>query len=139
MLLASTLAQRVFQLREFRNITLRDLARLCRFSPQRIEDIEAGMETWLSATDRQLLAKALGVEPSLLLEVEVRLHEEGSKEFDRQCQDIYKAILMGERDLLCPRCQGTLRCSIQEALDMEGAPMRLPKAFCMKCPFVLIM
>lgn len=133
----STLAQRVFQLREYRNLTVRDLAKSCRFSVQRIEDIEAGIETWLSTMDRQLLAKALSVEPNFLLESEVRPQAEGNEGFTRQCQDIYSAILAGQRDLICPACQGPLKCSIQDALDLEGVPMRLPKAFCLKCPFVL--
>ena len=70
--LAPTLAQRIAQLRDLRNMTQMDVARRTRFSLQRIEDIESGIETWLSATDRQLLAKALCVEPVLLQEVEAR-------------------------------------------------------------------
>ena len=69
---APTLAQRLSQLREFRNMTVLDLARSSRFSRQRIEDLEAGLESWLSSTDRQLLAKALAVEPKLLQKVEKR-------------------------------------------------------------------
>src|SRR5262249_19088297 len=72
MKLADTLAQRVGQLREFRNMTVRDLAKASRFDVRRLEEIESGMETWFSSTERQLLAKALSVEPALLLEVERR-------------------------------------------------------------------
>src|SRR6185369_11111373 len=61
--LAPTLATRVFQLREFRSLTVKDLAQLARFTPERISDIEAGLETWLSVTDRQKLAKALIIDP----------------------------------------------------------------------------
>ena len=49
--LAETLSQRVAQLRELRNMTVRDLARASRFGLKRVEDIESGMETWFSATE----------------------------------------------------------------------------------------
>lgn len=137
MALAPTLAQRVQQLRDFRNLTVRDLARLARFKPQRVEDIESGMETWLSSTDRQMLAKALNIEPYLLQEVEVRRDTGDSPEFIDECKRISESILLGAKTLECPRCRSTLRCTIQEALDIEGQPIRFPRAFCMKCPFVL--
>jgi hypothetical protein len=41
------------------------------------------------------------------------------------------------RELECPQCGNTLRCRVQEGLDMEGHPVYLAKAFCQKCPFVL--
>lgn len=135
--LAPTLAQRVQQLRDFRNLTVKDLAKLSRFAIARIEDIEAGLESWLSASDRQLLAKALSVEPAILLEVEARPGLGDSLEKQALAQYLSRAILEGARDLQCPNCGHTLRCSIQEGFDIEGRPIRFPKAFCTKCPFVL--
>lgn len=135
--LAPTLAQRVQQLRDFRNLTVKDLAKLSRFSTVRIEEIEAGLESWLSASDRQLLAKALSVEPAILLEVETRPGLGDSHEKQALAQYLSRAILEGARDLQCPNCGHTLRCSIQEGFDIEGQPIRFPKAFCTKCPFVL--
>jgi len=140
--LAPTLAQRVNQLRDFRNMTIRDLSKSSRFSVQRIEDIEAGIETWLSASDRQLLAKALSVEPVLLHEVETRSiaghHVKESHMLDKATSiQIGDAILNGARELECPDCGSTLRCSVQQSLDIEGKPVYLPKAFCFKCPFLL--
>jgi transcriptional regulator with XRE-family HTH domain len=140
--LAPTLAQRVNQLREFRNLTVRDLAKLTRFKQQRIEDIEAGLETWLSASDRQLLAKALAVEPTLLQEVENRAvaghHLRDSHMLNKATSDqISTAILEGARDLECPDCGGNLKCSIQNGTDIEGRPLQFAKAFCLKCPFTL--
>ena len=139
--LAPTLAQRVFQLREFRNLTVLDLARQSRFTVTRIEDIEAGLETWLSATDRQVLSKALNVEANILQEVEQRavlssMPESKSYSADR-IREIARAIINGARDLTCPECDGTLRCSVQTGLDMEGNELILARAFCLKCPFVL--
>ncbi len=135
--LAPTLAQRVQQLRDFRNLTVKDLAKLSRFAIARIEDIESGLESWLSASDRQLLAKALSVEPAVLLEVEARPGLGDNLEKQALAQYLSRAILEGARDLQCPNCGHTLRCSIQEGFDLEGRPIRFPKAFCTKCPFVL--
>jgi transcriptional regulator with XRE-family HTH domain len=139
--LASTLAQRLFQLREFRNLTVRDLARASRFSVIRIEELEAGMETWLSATDRQLLAKALNVEANVLQEVESRptlSSTTESKDYvpDRR-REIIRAIINGARDLECPECNGALKCSIQQGLDMDNNEVSVARAFCIKCPFVI--
>ncbi len=139
--LAPTLARRIFQLREFRNLTVRDLAKQSRFGVQRIEDIEAGLETWLSATDRQVLAKALNIEAQLLQEVEQRavlssMAESKTYTADR-IREIARAIINGARDLTCPECESALKCSVQTGLDHEGKETILARAFCVKCPFVL--
>lgn len=118
-------------------MTVVDVARLSRFSPQRIQDIESGIETWLSSTDRQILAKALSVEPSLLKEVETRRVEELSNASDAALRELEKAIINGRRDLPCPQCEQPLRCSVQDGYDIEGLPIRFAKAFCSRCPFVL--
>jgi transcriptional regulator with XRE-family HTH domain len=143
MQLAPTLAQRVQQLREFRNMTELDVAKQSRFGLKRIEDLEQGVETWLSAPDRQLLANALSVEPGLLQEVETRSiagHHAGRESHmlnHATSAQLSESILHGARDLECPDCGATLKCSIQEAIDMEGYPTKSAKAFCLKCPFVL--
>jgi transcriptional regulator with XRE-family HTH domain len=134
--LAPTLARRVLQLREFRNLTLLEVAKSARFSPRRMEEIESGLETWLSATDRQLLAKALYVEPDVLKEVESRSYSEEPITASAM-EELGDLILHGQRDLECPMCGNDLRCSVQEGFDLEGNPIRLPKAFCHKCPFIL--
>lgn len=137
MVLAPTLAQRVNQFREWRNLTVRDVARLTRFTMNRVEDIEGGLETWLSSTDRQLLAKALSVEPYLLQEVERKSNLEPDAAQRRNLLLIGDAIQNGARELECPNCGGTLKCSMVEGFDMKGNPISFPKAFCLKCPFIL--
>jgi len=117
-------------------MTVLDLSRLSRFSPPRIEDIESGIETWLSFTDRQILAKALAVEPSLLQEVESRHVDEESPDFERALRDLEARVINGARDLPCPRCGQPLRCSLQDGYDLDGLPIRFAKAFCTRCPFV---
>ena len=136
--LAPTLAQRVFQIREMRNLTVKDLARMSRFSISRIEDIESGVETWLSASDRQLLAKALSVEPVILLEVESKRLDSASEEDKLKVQEqLAEKILKGLRDESCPNCGGSLKCSVENGLDLDGRVQEYAKAFCLKCPFVL--
>lgn len=136
--LAPTLAQRVFQLREMRNMTVKDLGRLSRFGISRIEDIEAGVETWLSASDRQLLARALSIEPILLQEVEGQRLETASDDEKAKIQeDLAEKILQGMKEQSCPNCGSPLKCSIEHGLDLDGHVTDFAKAFCLKCPFVL--
>jgi transcriptional regulator with XRE-family HTH domain len=139
--LEPTLARRISQLREFKNMTVQDLASTCRFTVARVEDLEAGLETWLSATDRQSLASALSIEPVYLQEVECRASTNKIKEsaaYNQQIIDqITDAIFAGVRDLECPDCGSTLSCSTQEGFDIEGYRVALAKAFCIKCPFIL--
>lgn len=139
--LKSTLAGRMNQLREFRNMTVRDLAKASRIKPQRVEDIESGLETWLSSTERQTIADALRVRPELLQEVEYRPDHEANSSLSDTPREIIEemadAILHGERALQCPRCHSTLTCSVQEGIDLEESKIYLPMAYCEKCPFVL--
>lgn len=135
--LAPTLARRVNQLRELRNLTVLDLAKMTRFTTRRVEDIEAGLETWLSATDRQKLATALAVEPQIFVDVESRSGKDTAMaQLDVQTQ-LTQAILQGARRLQCPQCGNELRCSVQDALDLDGNATEFAKAFCVQCPFVL--
>lgn len=140
--LAPTLARRIAQVREFRNMTVRDLATTSNFSVKRIEDLEAGLETWLSSADRQRLAKALTLEPRVLQEVEQRYpdiaplpesHLLDAKTAERLAQD----ILDGVENLKCPDCGSPLRTNVIDGFDMDGYPTQFPKGFCSKCPYVL--
>ncbi len=135
--LAPTLAQRLLQLRELRNMTVRDLARSTRFGIKRIEDIQSGLETWLSAADRQVLAKALTVEPALIEEVEVRADRHLSNVPETVMHDLSEAILERVDKLNCPVCGNALNYSLQNGFDINGNPMQLPRANCTQCPFVL--
>lgn len=138
--LAPTLARRISQLRERKNLTVKDLGEDSRFGRQRIEDLESGLETWLSATDRQLLARALSVDPIIIQEVEQRPRLDVSDDpvaYAAMLADISDSILKGVKELDCPQCGHTLRCRVQEGLDMEEQAIYFAKAFCQKCPFVL--
>lgn len=140
--LAPTLARRIAQVREFRNMTVLDLAELSNFSIKRIEELESGLETWLSSTDRQRLAKALSLEPILLKEVEQRAHQfapipESHMLDANVAEQLAQQILDGVENLRCPDCGSALKTNVIDGLDMDGHPTQFPKAFCVKCPYVL--
>lgn len=136
--LAPTLAQRVFQIRQMRNLTTNDLAAMSRFTQGRIEDIESGIETWLSATDRQLLARALNIEPILLQEVEgKRLTTVSDDQKLKIQEELALKILQGQKEHECPNCGGVLKSSVEHGLDLDGRVQEFARAFCLKCPFVL--
>ena len=140
---ASTLSTRVALLRELRNLTLLDLAKRSRFPIQRIERIESGEETWLSVSDRQVLAHALGVEPMVLKEVEFSpsdypgVYESKLTPAAVDTDSMAEQILKGYTDINCPRCGTTLKTSIEFAYDMEGSPTKFARAYCPQCPFSL--
>ncbi len=138
--LAPTLARRLVELRERKNLTVKDLSLESRFTKQRIEDLESGLETWLSSTDRQLLARALAVDPIIIQEVEARPRLEPTNDPERYnaiLADLTDSILKGVKELDCPQCGNTLRCRVQVGIDMDGQEVYFAKAFCQKCPFVL--
>ncbi len=140
--LAESLSQRVGQLRERLNMTVLDLAKHCRFSIEKIERIESGMDVWLSVTDRTILARALRVLPAVLQEVEADPSQiiDSLKEENRTAHDLEgmaAKILAGKKNIECPDCAATLKSSIEDAFDFEGNLVRLAHAYCPVCPFVL--
>lgn len=137
--LATTLAGRIRQFRELRNMTVLDLATDSRMPIKRIEDLESGLETWLSSPDRQIIAKAMEIEPILFQEVELRPDDPYIEpKYTNEDLDVLAGrILDGEIDLPCPVCGKPLRCTIEEAYDVKDRAVVYPKAFCRVCPFVL--
>lgn len=137
--LGNTLAGRLQQIRAYREISQEELSQAIRFTVQRIEDLESGLETWLSATDRQVLAKALGVEPKILQEVEHKPNlPQNAGRRKEVVEEMVTAIFNGANELECPDCGNIAQCSIQTGFDLDDREIFFPKAFCLKCPFVLI-
>ncbi|MBY0551771.1 MAG: hypothetical protein K2W95_31095 [Candidatus Obscuribacterales bacterium] len=134
--LGETLARRVFQIREFRNMTRKDLSRYSRLKEEKIEDIEAGVETWLSVVERQLLAKALSIEPILLQEVETRPNLGAETMYALEIE-LGKKILEGKTVLECPKCGGTLNCRVEQGYDIQGNVIKMAKAYCTSCAYTL--
>ena len=140
--LASTLASRLNQIRQFRNMSKSELAEACRIPNKRLDDLEAGLETWLSPSDRQIIAKALFIDPTILKEAEYRpdidnAHPSYAAMSDEIIQRIEQSILNGARNLSCPQCDNILKCSVQERRDLNNEKVYFAKAFCVKCPFTL--
>lgn len=135
--LADTLSRRVSQLRIMRNMTVFDLAKACRFPLERIEGIESGLEIWLSVTDRTILARALGVLPALLKEVECNPEDFAEMQSSSNLDELAERVLQGETGLSCPNCGTVLKTSVERALDFEGNPTSFARAYCPSCPFAL--
>ena len=137
--LAETLAKRVAQLREGRNMTVLDLARVTRFSVKRIEEIESGIELALSVADRSVLARALGVQPAILREVELDydVFQPRPPKPKVDLEELAERVLAGEVHIECPKCGEILRTSIESALDFEGRPTEFARAYCPVCPFAI--
>lgn len=139
--LEANLAARLHQLREFRNLSRAELAKAARMPLKRIEDLESGLETWLSSAERQIIAKALYIDPNVIKEAEYRPPEAAHPIYaglsEEISNDLTESILRGSRDLACPQCGSTLRCSVQKRVDINGEVIDFAKAFCQICPFTL--
>ncbi len=138
--LPKTLASRVSFLRNARKIHIAELALKARVPVKLLEDIEAGIETWLSVTVRQRIASILKVDPIILEEVEVKTisSQELQKEPPMELLErISEDILSGIKNINCPLCSSPLKIWIQEGLDLNENPVKAAKAHCTVCVFQL--
>lgn len=97
-----TLAQFVSKRREALGITQAALAYRCNLDCKQIEDIESGIELFLSSTVRQKLAKGLKVNLSDIKKLEKT--EVLNFERNVDIEEIKNRILEGEEDITCPVC-----------------------------------
>ena len=138
--LPKTLASRISYIRNERRIHIAELSLRARIPIELIEDLEAGIETWLPTAIRQRIARVLKVDPAILEEVEVKnigtVDElrEPPLELRERIQD---EILSGKKDIKCPTCGSPLRTWIQEGFDLNDNPIKTPKAHCTVCVFQL--
>ena len=138
--LPKTLASRVSYIRNIRRLHIAELSQQSRVSIELLEDIEAGIETWLPTSIRQRIARVLKVDPNILEEVETKtineeaLYKNPPFELLERLQD---EILSGNKDLKCPQCQNSLRTWIQEGFDLNGNLIKSAKAHCTVCIFQL--
>ena len=137
--LPNTLAARVSFIRNARGIHILELAKEARVSVNLIEEVESGIETWLSVAVRQRIARVLKVDPIILEEVEIK------REFKDLLKDpqleiierIQNEIMDGVRNITCPVCGHPLKIWIQEGFDLNENPVKSPKAHCTVCVFQL--
>ena len=92
--LPETLAKRVQFLRDQRDLTQRQLAQQAALPLQQIEDIEAGLELFLSPDIRQRLARILRVKANVLEEVELKRQDDDSLSGLKQQQKVKQASLL---------------------------------------------
>lgn len=136
--LPKTLASRVYYLRNARQIHIAELSSQARVPLQLVEDIEAGIETWLPVSIRQRIARVLKVDPKILEEVEVKKIKQEDKHIPLELiERIQNDILSGAKNLKCPSCQSPLKTWIQDAFDLNDLPIKIPKAHCTVCLFQL--
>jgi len=134
--LPKTLALRVQYFRDKYNISKESLASLSNVDLTLINNIEEGIETFLSTTIRQRLAKTLKISANTLKEVEK--HPPKTEIPLEKIQDLKENILAGKlEDNYCPVCNNLLICKLLTMYDLEDNPVKHPKARCSKCPFQL--
>ena len=137
--LPKTLASRVNHIRNIRRLHIAEVSHQAKVPIELLEDVEAGIETWLPTTIRQRIARVLKVDPIILEEVEVKQEIQGvSKEPPQELiERIQEDIISGVVDLKCPVCNSPLKVWIQEGFDLVDKPIKTPKAHCSVCVFQL--
>ena len=136
--LPKTLASRVSFLRNERRIHIADLSYQARVSIKLLEDIEAGIETWLPTAIRQRIARILKVDPNILEEVEIKnlnIDEVYRNPPGELIERICEEILEGVSDIKCPICESKMKTWIQEGFDLNGFQIKTPKGYCKNCVF----
>jgi transcriptional regulator with XRE-family HTH domain len=139
--LPNTLGSRVLFLRNSRRLHIAELSNQARVSIKMLEDIEAGIETWLPTSVRQRIARVLKVDPNILEEVEIKKSYTAEEEIKyppyEVIERIQEQILSGDLNILCPVCKNPLRVWVQEGFDLNSEPIRSAKGHCTECVFQL--
>lgn len=134
--LAGTLAQRIQQLRESRGMTQQRLAEAANLPLNQIQDIEAGIELFLSPSVRQKLARVLKVRPSTLQSVEKFIPPLQPALSQEAREQMIEEILRYPNEVYaCPLCGETLAVRIFNRRDLEDNLLVEVKANCLKCLF----
>lgn len=138
--LPSTLAERVRFLRERRMMSPEFLAHKALIPVRMVEDIEAGIETFLAPSVRNRLARVLHVRPSQIQEVEIPPDNETAETpmLQRKGLNLREAILKEpDGPHLCPSCGAPLAVRLFERRDLQDNPLTVIKAHCTRCLFRL--
>jgi hypothetical protein len=138
--LPPTLAGRVRFWREQRMFSPELLALKGRLPLRLVEDIESGLETFLSPAIRQRLARALHVRAEQIREVEKppKAPSAGSVALQRAGVTLHEAILRApDASHPCPACGAPLSVRLFDRQDLHGNPLKVLKAACTTCLFRL--
>lgn len=108
---------------------------------QVIDDIEAGLETFLAPAIRQKLARALLVRISVLKEVEIQPDLEAiapTMAYGETAEDLLEAMVEEpDRTYFCPLCGEKLQLRMFDRRDIQNNPMIALKINCSRCLFRL--
>lgn len=135
----STLAQFVSETREKLGLSQIGLAKRCNLTIDEIQNIESGIELFLSSTIRQKLSRGLKTTLS-----EIKLYEK-QEDFHfgagnlQNIDELKNLIIENEGNKgfapLCPVCGNKLITRVAKMYDLEDNLMLHPKARCSRCPF----
>lgn len=138
--LPATLAERIRFLREKRYMTPEMLAMKALVPLSMVEDLEAGIEMFLSPAVRQRIARVLHVRPSQIAEAEKPPEFDNAEAavLQRKALALREAIL-GDPDAphLCLSCGAPLAVRLFERRDLRDNPLTVIKANCTRCLFRL--
>jgi transcriptional regulator with XRE-family HTH domain len=134
-----TLSRRVQRLREQLNLSITQLGQKANLTEPFLQDLEAGLEPFLSPAVRQKLARVLRVKLSYIQEVEtppppipdVRLDDE------KKADMLNALIKKPDRVLFCPACGGKLVARLFNRQDLQGTPLTSFKIHCSQCLFAM--
>jgi transcriptional regulator with XRE-family HTH domain len=133
-----TLAQWVQQLRDNRSLTQSRLAELTHLPLSQIQDIEAGIELFLSPAVRQKLARVLKTSPQGLKALEKPLTpQQPILSLEGRNRLIEEMLHFPHETYPCPQCQTPLMVRLFHRKDLEDNPLLEIKAHCEKCLFKL--
>ena len=138
--LPTTLAERVRYLRERRMMSLEYLAHKAQVPLRMVEDIEAGIETFLAPAVRQRIARVLHVRPVQIQEAETPPEQSSAETPMLQRKGLHlREAILEEPDAphLCPSCGAPLAVRLFERRDLQNNALTVIKANCTRCLFRL--
>jgi transcriptional regulator with XRE-family HTH domain len=137
--LANTLALRVQQLREQYGYSQERLAELANLPLSQIQDIEAGIELFLSPSVRQKLARVLKTRASVLKAVEKPQQTQLTPYLSPEARERYIEEILHHPNQAydCLICGGPLAVRLFNRRDLEDNPLVEVKAHCSRCLFRL--
>ncbi len=143
-LLPDTLALRIQHLRIQRQLTPAQLAQKSLLTLEFVEEVEAGIQLFLTPIERQRLARILKVSSKTLLAVEklpapLKNDEDTEASESSQSFELLLYRIMQKPDLQydCPQCKSALVIKQFDRQDMNGDPITALKIHCTQCLFRL--
>ena len=129
-----TLAQLVKQVRESQYLSIEQLAEATQLSLETLEDLEAGIQLFLSPSQRQKLARGLKLSPKQIKNLE---KEQPATDMlaDKKMILAIQVRRNPEGQYYCPQCQSQLMVRIFERRDIDDNLVMAYKMQCSKCPF----